>query len=61
MNRIRKTILSGMLAIVSIPMFAQGFSNPVLPGFHADPSVCTNGEDFYLVNSTFQYFHGMKK
>lgn len=48
-----------MLAIVSIPMFAQGFTNPVLPGFHADPSVCSNGEDFYLVNSTFQYFPGV--
>ncbi len=31
----------------------------VLPGFHADPSVCTNGKDFYLVNSTFQYFPGV--
>ena len=59
MNRIRKNILSCMLAIVSMPMFAQGFSNPVLPGFHADPSVCSNGEDFYLVNSTFQYFPGV--
>jgi alpha-N-arabinofuranosidase len=38
---------------------AQGYRNPVLPGFHADPSVCTNGEDFYLVNSTFQYFPGV--
>ena len=53
----KKTFLSlAMLAIVSIPMFAQGFTNPVLPGFHADPSVCSNGEDFYLVNSTFQSF-----
>ncbi|MBR6276332.1 MAG: family 43 glycosylhydrolase, partial [Prevotella sp.] len=30
----------------------QGFKNPVLPGFHADPSVCRAGDDFYLVNST---------
>ena len=36
-----------------------GFKNPVLPGFHADPSVCRAGDDFYLVNSTFQYFPGV--
>lgn len=39
--------------------YGQGFVNPVLPGFHADPSVCRAGEDFYLVNSTFQYFPGV--
>lgn len=38
---------------------AQGYKNPVLPGFHADPSVCRAGDDFYLVNSTFQYFPGV--
>ena len=38
---------------------AQGYLNPVLPGFHADPSVCRAGDDFYLVNSTFQYFPGV--
>lgn len=44
--------------IASLNILAQGYRNPVLPGFHADPSVCTNGKDFYLVNSTFQYlFH----
>ena len=39
--------------------WAQGYRNPVLPGFHADPSVCRAGNDFYLVNSTFQYFPGV--
>ncbi len=43
---------------VSAPL-NQGFKNPVLPGFHADPSVCRAGNDFYLVNSTFQYFPGV--
>ena len=36
-----------------------GYDNPVLPGFHPDPSVCCVGEDFYLVNSTFQFFPGV--
>lgn len=40
-------------------IYSQGFKNPVLPGFHADPSVCRAGDDFYLVNSTFQYFPGV--
>ena len=42
--------------IASLNIQAQGYRNPVLPGFHADPSVCSDGKDFYLVNSTFQYF-----
>lgn len=28
---------------------------PVIPGFFPDPSVCRVGEDFYLVNSSFEY------
>ncbi|MCQ2974057.1 MAG: glycoside hydrolase family 43 protein [Bacteroidales bacterium] len=40
-------------------VYSQGYRNPILPGFHADPSVCRNGDDFYLVNSTFQYFPGV--
>lgn len=59
MNLLHKALISCMLGLASITMSAQGFNNPVLPGFHADPSVCTNGEDFYLVNSTFQYFPGV--
>lgn len=33
--------------------------NPVLPGFHPDPSVCRVGEDYYLVTSSFEYFPGL--
>ena len=33
--------------------------NPILPGCHPDPSVCRVGEDYYLVNSTFEYFPGL--
>lgn len=35
------------------------FRNPVLPGFHPDPSVCRVGADYYLVTSTFEYFPGL--
>jgi xylan 1,4-beta-xylosidase len=30
-----------------------GYTNPVIPGFHPDPSVCRVGDDCYLVTSTF--------
>ena len=36
-----------------------GYQNPVIRGFHPDPSICRVGEDYYLVNSTFQYFPGV--
>ena len=35
------------------------YSNPILPGFYPDPSVCRVGEDYYLVNSSFEYFPGV--
>jgi alpha-N-arabinofuranosidase len=34
-------------------------TNPIIPGFHPDPSICRVGEDYYLVNSTFEYFPGV--
>ncbi|HHU71751.1 MAG TPA: glycoside hydrolase family 43 protein [Clostridiales bacterium] len=34
-------------------------SNPILPGFYPDPSICRVGEDYYLVTSTFAYFPGV--
>ena len=33
--------------------------NPVLPGFFPDPSICRVGSDFYLANSTFEWFPGV--
>jgi alpha-N-arabinofuranosidase len=54
-----KTFIIATLALFASVANAQGFKNPVLPGFHADPSVCRAGDDFYLVNSTFQYFPGV--
>ena len=35
------------------------YRNPVVPGFHPDPSVVRVGEDFYLVNSSFEFFPGV--
>jgi len=35
------------------------FSNPIISGFAPDPSIVRVGEDFYLINSTFEYFPGI--
>ncbi|MET0903647.1 MAG: glycoside hydrolase family 43 protein [Acidimicrobiales bacterium] len=35
------------------------FTNPVIPGYHPDPSVCRVGDEYFLVTSTFTYFPGV--
>ena len=58
-----KRLITIILAMTSIAAAAQpqhfGYSNPVIPGFNPDPSVCRVGDDYYLVTSTFQYFPGV--
>lgn len=34
-------------------------SNPILPGFYPDPSICRVDGDYYLVTSSFAYFPGV--
>ncbi len=34
--------------------------NPVLPGFHPDPSILRVGRDFYLATSTFEWWPGVR-
>jgi xylan 1,4-beta-xylosidase len=34
--------------------------NPVLPGFHPDPSMICVNNVFYIANSTFEYFPGVR-
>jgi xylan 1,4-beta-xylosidase len=33
--------------------------NPILPGFHPDPSILRVGADFYIATSTFEWFPGV--
>ncbi|GCE12274.1 glycoside hydrolase family 43 protein [Tengunoibacter tsumagoiensis] len=35
------------------------YNNPIIPGFHPDPSICRVGDDYFLVNSSFEYFPGV--
>ena len=56
-----KTGLIFLQLFFSIALFAatKKYSNPIIPGFNPDPSICSVGNDFYLVTSTFEYFPGV--
>lgn len=36
--------------------YHRTYSNPILRGFFPDPSIVRVGDDYYMVNSTFEYF-----
>lgn len=55
-----KKLLSIIMLGCSLMATAQTtVNNPVIPGYHPDPSVVRVGEDYYLVNSSFQFFPGV--
>src|SRR5687768_4315609 len=63
-RRLKPSLLT--LGAVLLPLLGAGqeprltsYRNPVIPGFHPDPSVVRVGEWFYLVNSTFEFFPGV--
>ena len=35
------------------------YINPILPGSYPDPSICKVGDEFFIVNSSFEYFPGL--
>ena len=41
-------------------MMTKMINNPVLTGFHPDPSICRVGDDYYIATSTFQWFPGVE-
>lgn len=46
-------------SIDEVPAAPGSYRNPILPGFHPDPSIARVGDDFYLVTSTFGWFPGI--
>jgi alpha-N-arabinofuranosidase len=38
---------------------ASEYANPILQGFYPDPSITRVGDDYYLINSTFDWFPGI--
>jgi len=62
--RARRTLalllaLVGLLPAGQAAGAAQTFQNPVIPGFYPDPSICRVDDDYYLVNSSFEFFPGV--
>ena len=51
--------LTLLISGITIAASAQGYRNPVIPGFNPDPSVCRVDDDYYLVTSSFHYFPGV--
>ena len=37
----------------------QLYHNPIISGYNPDPSICRVGDDYYIVNSSFEYFPGV--
>ena len=50
---------TGTDARFELPIGDGEFRNPVLAGFHPDPSIVRVGSDYYLVTSTFAWFPGV--
>ena len=71
MNRTssRSTLVAGLVGVIGVVLVAAvsfeaaaqtaTFRNPILRGGYPDPSITRVGDDFYIVNSTFEYFPGL--
>lgn len=53
------TVLLALAAALAGASTRGSFRNPVIPGFHPDPSVIRVGETFYLATSSFEFFPGV--
>ena len=38
---------------------SQKLINPIIPGYHPDPSIVRVNDDYYIINSSFHYFPGV--
>jgi alpha-N-arabinofuranosidase len=46
-------------AVFEAPLPEGSYRNPILAGFHPDPSITRAGDRFYLVTSSFAFFPGI--
>lgn len=37
----------------------MNYRNPIISGYNPDPSICRVGEDYYIVNSSFEFYPGV--
>ncbi len=62
-----KSIIAIIFAFFSITVIAQNkivnsecqFVNPVFAGDYPDPSILVDGDDYYVVHSSFEYYPGL--
>ena len=52
-------VLFGFLEMSYSADTAKTYQNPIIPGFHPDPSICRVDTNYYLVNSSFEFFPGV--
>lgn len=57
--RLLFTFLFATLQLATGIAQPKTFQNPIIPGFHPDPSICRVNEDYYLINSSFEWYPGI--
>lgn len=61
--KVAKLLFLLLLSFISMTIKGQDtpkeFINPILSGFHPDPSICRVGDDYYMVNSSFTWYPGL--
>ncbi len=51
--------LSVATTFVALSKAPKSYDNPILSGYYPDPSICRAGDEFYLINSSFEWFPGI--
>jgi len=64
MSTVHKQVLASLTLVWGLGLSSAGwtagqFTNPIISGGYPDPSICRVGEDFYIANSSFEYFPGL--
>lgn len=61
MNRFIKSFIFILFFSTGADIASQErvYNNPIITGFYPDPSICRVNDDYYLVNSSFEYFPGV--
>jgi beta-xylosidase len=48
-----------MTATYTVSAYIMALRNPIIPGHNPDPTIIRDGQDYFLVTSTFEYFPGL--
>lgn len=56
---VKRLLVLSFRGNTSSELVDQGYKNRIKRGSYLNPSICRNGVDHYLVNTSFEYFLGM--